>query len=414
MEKDELQAALEEAEGSLEQEEAKVMRATIEVAEMKQEIDKRLKEKEDEFENTRKNHMRATDSMQASIDAEARGKVEGLRTKKKMETTINELEIALDGVNRLRLEMDKQMKKQLLQIKDIQNSLYDEARIESEIREQSVMSEKRANLLMSEIEEIRTQIHASETAKKGIDEEYHEATTRVNELTNQNQMYVTMRRKLETDIAAMQSDLDDIGNQLKASDEVSKKAMNDAARLADELRSEQEHAAHVESLRKTIEVQVRELQQRFEDAEANSTKSGNRMIQGIEQKIRELEAELDNEQKRHQETVKNMRKQDRKLKDLALQADEDRKTQERMQEMISKLSKNITTYKKQVEEAEEIAAVNLAKYRKVQQELDATQERADIAETSLAKMRAKNRSNVSQQKSLPVKSMSRFATPEKM
>merc|ERR1719187_642892 len=103
-----------------------------------------------------------------------------------------------------------------------------------------------------------------------------------------------MRRKLETDVSAMQSDLDDIGNQLKASDEVSKKAMNDAGRLADELRSEQEHAAHMESLRKTIEVQVRELQQRFEDAEANSNKSGNRMINSIEQKIRELEAVLDN------------------------------------------------------------------------------------------------------------------------
>merc|ERR1712002_194962 len=62
----------------MEQEEAKVMRATLEVAEIKQEIDKRLKEKEDEFENTRKNHLRAIDSMQASIDAEARGKVEGL------------------------------------------------------------------------------------------------------------------------------------------------------------------------------------------------------------------------------------------------------------------------------------------------------------------------------------------------
>lgn len=414
MEKDELQAALEEAEGSLEQEEAKVMRATLEVAEIKQEIDKRLKEKEDEFENTRKNHLRAIDSMQASIDAEARGKAEGLRTKKKMEASINELEISLDGVNRQRLEMDKQIKKQLVSIKDIQNSLYDEARIESEIREASVMSEKRANLLLGEIEEVRTQIHAAESAKKNSEDDLQETTTRVNELTNQNQMYVTVRRKLETDVAAMQSDLDDIGNQLKSSDEVSKKAMNDAARLADELRSEQEHASHVESLRKTMEVQVRELQQRFEDAEANSTKSGNRMIQSIEQKIRELEAELDNEQKRHQETVKNMRKQDRKLKDLALQADEDRKTQERMQEMISKLSKNITTYKKQVEEAEEIAAVNLAKYRKVQQELDATQERADIAETSLAKMRAKNRSNVSQTKQIPVKGHSRFGTPEKI
>lgn len=44
---------------------------------------------------------------------------------------------------------------------------------------------------------------------------------------------------------------------------------------------------------------------------------------------------------------------------------------------------------------EEIAAVNLAKFRKVQHELEDAEERADQAETSLQKLRAKNRSSVS-------------------
>ncbi len=61
--------------------------------------------------------------------------------------------------------------------------------------------------------------------------------------------------------------------------------------------------------------------------------------------------ELDNEQRRHAETQKSMRKQDRRLKELAFQADEDRKAQERMQDMIDKLQNKIKTYKRQVEEA---------------------------------------------------------------
>lgn len=44
---------------------------------------------------------------------------------------------------------------------------------------------------------------------------------------------------------------------------------------------------------------------------------------------------------------------------------------------------------------EEIAAINLAKYRKVQNELEDAEERADTAEGSLSKLRAKNRSSVS-------------------
>jgi uncharacterized FlaG/YvyC family protein len=68
-------------------------------------------------------------------------------------------------------------------------------------------------------------------------------------------------------------------------------------------------------------------------------------------KVRELEGELDSEQRRHAETQKNMRKADRRLKEIAFQSDEDRKNQERLNEMIDKLNGKLKTYKRQVEEA---------------------------------------------------------------
>ena len=108
--------------------------------------------------------------------------------------------------------------------------------------------------------------------------------------------------------------------------------------------------------------------------------------------MRELETELDNEQRRHAETQKNMRKADRRLKELAFQSDEDRKNQERMQHLVDQLQGKIKSYKKQIEEAEEIAALNLAKYRQVQTNLAGSTERADLNEQALAKTRARGRS----------------------
>lgn len=64
-----------------------------------------------------------------------------------------------------------------------------------------------------------------------------------------------------------------------------------------------------------------------------------------------MEAELDSEQRRHSETVKNARKADRRMKELAFQSDEDRKNSERLQELIQKLQAKINVYKRQVEEA---------------------------------------------------------------
>jgi len=50
--------------------------------------------------------------------------------------------------------------------------------------------------------------------------------------------------------------------------------MVDAARLADELRSEQEHALQQEKLRKTMEQQMKDLQVRLDEAEASALKGG--------------------------------------------------------------------------------------------------------------------------------------------
>jgi len=53
MEKEELHAALEEAEAALELEEAKVQRSLLEIAALRHDVERRLAEKDEEFENTR-------------------------------------------------------------------------------------------------------------------------------------------------------------------------------------------------------------------------------------------------------------------------------------------------------------------------------------------------------------------------
>lgn len=165
--------------------------------------------------------------------------------------------------------------------------------------------------------------------------------------------------------------------------------MVDAARLADELRAEQDHAQTQEKLRKALETQIKELQVRLDEAENNALKGGKKAIAKLEQRVRELENELDGEQRRHADAQKNLRKSERRIKELSFQSDEDRKNHERMQDLVDKLQQKIKTYKRQIEEAEEIAALNLAKFRKAQQELEEAEERADLAEQAVSKFRTK-------------------------
>ncbi|XP_053958272.1 myosin heavy chain, muscle isoform X9 [Anastrepha ludens] len=390
-EKDELQAALEEAEAALEQEENKVLRAQLELSQVRQEIDRRIQEKEEEFENTRKNHQRALDSMQASLEAEAKGKAEALRMKKKLEADINELEIALDHANKANAEAQKNIKRYQQQLKDIQTALEEEQRARDDAREQLGISERRANALQNELEESRTLLEQADRGRRQAEQELADAHEQLNEISAQNASISAAKRKLESELQTLHSDLDELLNEAKNSEEKAKKAMVDAARLADELRAEQDHAQTQEKLRKALEQQIKELQVRLDEAEANALKGGKKAIQKLEQRVRELENELDGEQRRHADAQKNLRKSERRIKELSFQSEEDRKNHERMQDLVDKLQQKIKTYKRQIEEAEEIAALNLAKFRKAQQELEEAEERADLAEQAISKFRAKGR-----------------------
>ncbi|KAL0119531.1 hypothetical protein PUN28_007766 [Cardiocondyla obscurior] len=410
-EKDELQAALEEAEAALEQEENKVLRSQLELSQVRQEIDRRIQEKEEEFENTRKNHQRALDSMQASLEAEAKGKAEALRMKKKLEADINELEIALDHANKANAEAQKNIKRYQQQLKDVQTALEEEQRARDEARELLGISERRANALQNELEESRTLLEQADRGRRQAEQELADCHEQLNELSAQNASISGAKRKLEAELQTLHSDLDELLNEAKNSEEKAKKAMVDAARLADELRAEQDHAQTQEKLRKALETQIKELQVRLDEAEANALKGGKKAIQKLEQRVRELENELDGEQRRHADAQKNLRKSERRIKELSFQADEDRKNHERMQDLVDKLQQKIKTYKRQIEEAEEIAALNLAKFRKAQQELEEAEERADLAEQAITKFRTKGRGGSAARGLSPAPQQKRKAAP---
>ena len=181
--------------------------------------------------------------------------------------------------------------------------------------------------------------------------------------------------------------------EVRLCDEKASKAMVDAARLADELRCEQESAQMVEKNRHFLEAQLKDMQSRLDDAEANALKGGKKAMNKMDSRIRELESELDAENRRMGDAMKNLRKSERHIQELTFASDEDRKNHERMQCLIEQLQGKIKSYKKQIEEAEEIAAINLAKFKKVQGSLQEAGERADLSEHALGKVRAHGRSS---------------------
>uniref|UniRef100_A0A8D3EG54 Myosin-7B n=1 Tax=Scophthalmus maximus TaxID=52904 RepID=A0A8D3EG54_SCOMX len=390
-EKAEIQTALEEAEGTLEHEESKILRVQLELNQIKGEVDRKLAEKDEEMEQIKRNSQRVIDSMQSTLDSEVRSRNDALRIKKKMEGDLNEMEIQLSHANRQAAESQKQLRNVQAQLKDAQLHLDDAVRAQDDLKEQAAMVDRRNGLMVAEIEELRAALEQTERGRKIAEQELVDASERVGLLHSQNTSLLNTKKKLEGDLVQIQSEVDDTVQEARNAEEKAKKAITDAAMMAEELKKEQDTSAHLERMKKNLEVAVKDLQHRLDEAENLAMKGGKKQLQKLESRVRELETEVEAEQRRGADAVKGVRKYERRVKELTYQTEEDKKNVARLQDLVDKLQLKVKAYKRQAEEAEEQANVHLSKCRKVQHELEEAEERADIAESQVNKLRAKSR-----------------------
>uniref|UniRef100_A0A8C5C6A8 Myosin heavy chain, fast skeletal muscle-like n=1 Tax=Gadus morhua TaxID=8049 RepID=A0A8C5C6A8_GADMO len=391
VEKSELQTSLEEAEATLEHEESKILRVQLELTQIKGEVDRKMAEKDEEMEQIKRNSLRVIDSMQSNLDSEIRSRNDALRIKKKMEGDLNEMEIQLSHANRQASEAQKQLRNVQGQLKDAQLHLDDALRGQEDMKEQVAMVERRNNLMLAEIEELRAALEQTERGRKVAEQELVDASERLGLLHSQNTSLINTKKKLETDLIQIQGEVEDTVQEARNAEEKAKKAITDAAMMAEELKKEQDTSSHLERMKKNLELTVKDLQHRLDEAESLAMKGGKKQLQKLEARVRELETECEAEQRRGSEAIKGVRKYERKVKELSYQCDEDKKNICRLQDLVDKLQLKMKAYKRQAEESEEQANTHLSRYRKVQHELEEAQERADVSESQVNKLRTKSR-----------------------
>merc|ERR1712095_127863 len=165
--------------------------------------------------------------------------------------------------NKANAEAHKSIKRYQAQLRDVEGLLEEESRQRREIAEKAGLADRRANALQGELEEARALLDSADRSKKQADMELSEARAAVNDMTTINSKAGADKRRLESAIHTMHAEIDDMLAQAKNSEEKAKKAMADAARLADELRAEQDHAGSQEKSKRTLEAQLLELEQRL-------------------------------------------------------------------------------------------------------------------------------------------------------
>ena len=210
---------------------------------------------------------------------------------------------------------------------------------------------------------MRAALQQAERGRKLTESELLESNERGGLLHTQN----NSKRKVEQELKAAQAEVEESVQEQRNAEE---KAIGDAAMMAEELKKEKDQSSHLERMKKNMEATVKDLQLRLDESEQVAMKGGRKQIQKLDQRVRELENEIDAEQRRTADATKNQKKLERKLKEVVYAGEEDKKNLVRLQDLVDKLQTKVKTYKRQAKEAEEAGNGNMSKFRTVQHELD--------------------------------------------
>lgn len=128
------------------------------------------------------------------------------------------------------------------------------------------------------------------------------------------------------------------------------------------MKLEQEQHKKSETARKSIVNELREIKLRLEERESSASKEIQKHSQIFQDRIRELDTELEAERVRSKESQILIRKQDRSIREIQQQADEDRRTVMDLQQLLDGTNGKIKTYKRQIDELVEMDFMFFAIY----------------------------------------------------
>uniref|UniRef100_A0A671RKG8 Myosin-9-like n=1 Tax=Sinocyclocheilus anshuiensis TaxID=1608454 RepID=A0A671RKG8_9TELE len=349
-----------------------------------EEMKTQLEELEDELQATEDAKLRLEVNMQAmkaQYERDLQGRDELGEEKKRQ---------LLKQANKNRDEALKQLKKVQAQMKDLLRELEDTRLSREEILAQSKENEKKVKSMEAEMIQLQ-ELAAAERAKRQAQQERDELQDEINNQAAKGCLGSEERRRLEARIAQLEEELEEEQNNTELVNDRLKRALLQTDQINVELTAERSTCQRLEGARSQMERQNKELKLKLTELEGTVKSKYKATIVALEAKIGQVEEQLDVETKERQQASKLVRRAEKKLKEVILQVDDERRNTEQFKDQSEKLNSRMKQLKRQLEEAEEEAQRANANRRKLQRELEDASESADAMNREVNSLKSKLR-----------------------
>uniref|UniRef100_A0AAX7V8K9 Myosin-9 n=1 Tax=Astatotilapia calliptera TaxID=8154 RepID=A0AAX7V8K9_ASTCA len=378
---EEMKTQLEELEDELQATEDAKLRLEVNMQAMKAQYERDLAGRDEMGEEKKRALVKQVREMEMELEDERKQRSAAVAGRKKLELDLKELEAAIDMANKNRDEALKQLKKLQAQMKDLIRELDDTRLSRDEILTQSKETEKKLKGMEADMLQMQEELAAAERVKRQAQQERDELQDEIN-----NQ--AAKKRRLEARIAQLEEELEEEQCNTELVNDRLKKAM---LQMNVELTAERSTSQRVEGARSQLDRQNKELKLKLQELEGTVKSKYKANMAALETKIAQLEEQLDIETRERQTATKLVRRSEKKLKEVILQVDDERRNTEQYKDQVDKLNSRMKQLKRQLEEAEEEAQRANASRRKLQRELEDATESADAMNREVNSLKSKLR-----------------------
>ncbi|XP_016017169.1 myosin-9 isoform X1 [Rousettus aegyptiacus] len=388
---EEMKTQLEELEDELQATEDAKLRLEVNLQAMKAQFERDLQGRDEQSEEKKKQLVRQVREMEAELEDERKQRSMAVAARKKLEMDLKDLEAHIDSANKNRDEAIKQLRKLQAQMKDYMRELDDTRASREEILAQAKENEKKLKSMEAEMIQLQEELAAAERAKRQAQQERDELADEIANSSGKGALALEEKRRLEARIAQLEEELEEEQGNTELVNDRLKKANLQIDQINTDLNLERSHAQKNENARQQLERQNKELKVKLQEMEGTVKSKYKASIAALEAKIAQLEEQLDNETKERQAACKQTRRTEKKLKDVLLQVDDERRNAEQFKDQADKASTRLKQLKRQLEEAEEEAQRANASRRKLQRELEDATETADAMNREVSSLKNKLR-----------------------
>ncbi|XP_017374509.1 myosin-9 isoform X6 [Cebus imitator] len=388
---EEMKTQLEELEDELQATEDAKLRLEVNLQAMKAQFERDLQGRDEQSEEKKKQLVRQVREMEAELEDERKQRSMAVAARKKLEMDLKDLEAHIDSANKNRDEAIKQLRKLQAQMKDCMRELDDTRTSREEILAQAKENEKKLKSMEAEMIQLQEELAAAERAKRQAQQERDELADEIANSSGKGALALEEKRRLEARIAQLEEELEEEQGNTELINDRLKKANLQIDQINTDLNLERSHAQKNENARQQLERQNKELKVKLQEMEGTVKSKYKASITALEAKIAQLEEQLDNETKERQAACKQVRRTEKKLKDMLLQVDDERRNAEQYKDQADKASTRLKQLKRQLEEAEEEAQRANASRRKLQRELEDATETADAMNREVSSLKNKLR-----------------------